>query len=119
MKLALAVTLTLISAPACAQWQYAQPWPQPYWPQFDQPAVRHHQPRREQSRLEPHKRKAEVHQPVVHRPEPIVKTRTVTVRHEKSWRDFDQDGAREWITQQAQGFCGKYPTDQACHKKEP
>jgi hypothetical protein len=115
MKLALAVTLTLISAPACAQWQYAQPyWPQ--WTQFEQPAVRHHQPRREQPRREHtrHERKAEVRRPV-----PIVKTRTVMVHHEKSWRDFDQDGAREWITQQAQGFCGKYPSDQACHKKEP
>lgn len=45
----------------------------------------------------------------------ITKTRVV---HQGTWQDMSQDKAREWIKGQAQEFCGKYPKDEACTRKE-
>lgn len=52
--------------------------------------------------------------------EPTIRTITKTrvIRQESTWRGMSQDDARNWIKEQAQGFCGEYPKDEACVKKE-
>jgi len=40
------------------------------------------------------------------------------IYREKTWQSMSQDDARNWIKEQAQTFCGKYPKDEACQKRE-
>jgi hypothetical protein len=39
-------------------------------------------------------------------------------RVKSPWHDMSQDQAREWLKQQVQSFCSKYPKDQNCYWPE-
>jgi hypothetical protein len=93
-----AVLVCVLAAPAQAQYQS---WPYyPAWPQVEQPR---HQPR-------PQRRRVKVQPSIVYR------TKTVTVVKRDTWRGLSQDRAREWLKDQAEEFCRKYPSDMACQR---
>jgi hypothetical protein len=66
-----------------------------------------------------HVEKKHTEKPKVYHSEPKPTIRTVTVyKQARTWQNMNQDDAREWIKDQAQSFCGRYPKDEACQKKE-
>lgn len=90
-------------------------WDQPYQPSYQQPryqtdsgSQRHHT-----RRVVHHEHHQERREPVVH-----TVTKTKVIYQDNTWKNLSQDRAREWIKEQAQSFCGKYPKDEACVKKE-
>jgi hypothetical protein len=101
MRCASAVALAcVLAAPAQAQYQ---PWPYyPAWPQVEQP--------KQQQRLRPERRRVKAKPSIVYR------TRTVTVVKRDTWRGMSQDRAREWLRDQAEEFCRKFPSDMACQR---
>jgi hypothetical protein len=122
MKKILLASLALLTTPAQAQ----------YYPQyqswcFDWSCQQPQQKRSETRHHSRHTERRHTEKPVVHhteKPKPEVRTRVVTVTRPAvvhpaaTWRSMNQDEAREWIKEQAQSFCGRYPKDEACVKKE-
>jgi hypothetical protein len=128
-KILLATLFTLVPAST-----YAQYYPTYQFPCFDWSCSQKQSTPRQRSAPELHHRsrhteRRHTEKPKEHRserssPKPVVHTRVVTVtrpaviRPASTWRSMNQDDARNWIKEQAASFCGRYPTDQACQKKE-
>jgi hypothetical protein len=114
--------LALLTTPAQAQ----------YYPQyqswcFDWSCQQQQRPTPEPRHRSRHTEKRHTEKPVVHHsdPKPVPRVRVVTVTRPTTtthpaatWRSMNQDDAREWIKDQAASFCGRYPKDEACVKKE-
>jgi hypothetical protein len=124
--LAIAITIVMVT-PVYAQQQWCPPWmwgcyQQQYQDPYQAPRRSEHRTHRSVTHYPKH---TEHHDPkpshnddLKSKPVPV-HTRTVTVtRPVKTWKDMNQDDAREFIKEQAQSFCGKYPKDEACVRKE-
>ena len=107
-----------VSVHAQSQWYQ---WPFGGW---EQPQYQRSEPRRERRSYTRHYHHSESKrhdaddsrskprpQP---QPKPKVEYRTRTVV--KTWNDMSQDKARDWIREEVQGFCGKFPKDVACQR---